>query len=361
MPDARVKEYARLLVEDCVGVQAGWQVLILAQALARPLLDEVVGEIARRGAYPLTRVAFGGFAGDEWLKEAPEELLRTASPIEAATRSQADCMIVIRAPENTREGADIPAGRRALYQSAMRPSMRAFSSDEKPWVGCQYPTQALAQDAGMTLAEFEEFLYGAVLVDWPALHARLQRIADRLAAGSELRIVGADTDLRMCLDGRRIDVDAGAGNMPGGEIYTSPIEDSVEGIISFSEYPASLAGHEVGGVRLRFEGGRIVEATAETDEAFLLATLDADEGARRLGEVGIGCNPGIQRHTRNTLFDEKIEGTVHVAIGFGFPQLGGANESAIHWDMVKDLRNGGRLELDGEVIQANGGWVGFDG
>ncbi len=357
MPETRVREYARLLVEDCVGVQPGWQVLVLAQVLSRPLFDEVLAAIARRGAYALPRLAFGGFAGDSWLREAPEELLRTPAPIEAATRSQADCLIAIRAPENTRDGSDIDPSRRTLLQGGLRPSMRAFQTDEKPWVGCQYPTQALAQDAGMTLAGFEEFLYGAVLIDWPALHGRLEKIAARLGGGSELRIVGTDTDLRMRLDGRRLDIDAGAGNMPGGEIYTSPVEDSVEGVISLTEYPACLDGHQVGGARLVFEGGRIVEASAESDEAFLLATLDTDDGARRLGELGIGCNPGIQRHSRNTLFDEKIEGTVHVAIGFGFPQLGGENESAIHWDMVKDLREGGRLELDGEVVQENGAWI----
>jgi aminopeptidase len=145
--------------------------------------------------------------------------------------------------------------------------------------------------------------------------------------------------------------------MPGGEIFYSPVEDSAEGVISYSEYPACYLGHEVGGVRFRFEGGGIVEASASSDEEFLLGVLDTDEGSRRLGEFGIGCNPGIQRHMRNTLFDEKMYGTIHLAIGAGIPIAGGTNQSATHWDMVKDLRDGGRIELDGEAVQENGEWT----
>jgi aminopeptidase len=145
--------------------------------------------------------------------------------------------------------------------------------------------------------------------------------------------------------------------MPGGEIFYSPVEDTAEGVISYLEYPACYLGHEVEGVRLRFEGGEVVDASATADEEFLLGALDSDEGARRLGEFGIGCNPGIQRHMRNTLFDEKMEGTIHLAIGTGFPQIGGVNTSGIHWDMVKELRNGGRIELDGTVVQENGVWA----
>jgi len=144
--------------------------------------------------------------------------------------------------------------------------------------------------------------------------------------------------------------------MPGGEIFYSPVEDSAQGVIAYSEYPACYHGHEVAGVRFRFEAGRIVEASADSDEEFLLGLLDTDEGARRLGEFGIGCNPGIQEHMRNTLFDEKIEGTIHLAIGQGFGFLDGTNTSGVHWDMVKELRQGGRIELDGVVVQENGKW-----
>src|SRR5439155_5023094 len=224
---------------------------------------------------------------------------------------------------------------------ALRVVHEPFLTGEKPWVGCYYPTAAAAQDAGLSLPAFEEFLYGAVLIDWESLRGEMERIAERFDRANTVRIVGADTDLTFSLEGREGKVDALGANMPGGEIFYSPVEDSAEGVISYSEYPACYLGHEVSGVRFRFEGGRIVEASATTDEEFLLGTLDTDEGARRLGEFGIGCNPGIQRHMRNTLFDEKMEGTIHLAVGMGFAQIGGKNESGVHWDMVKELRNGG--------------------
>jgi aminopeptidase len=152
-------------------------------------------------------------------------------------------------------------------------------------------------------------------------------------------------------------VDAGGANIPGGEFFCCPVEDSAEGVIAFTEFPAVYAGRELTNIRLRFEGGRVVDASAATNEAFLLETLDQDEGARRIGELGIGCNPGITRYMKNTLFDEKIDGTVHLALGNGMPDLGGENVSTIHWDIVKDLRGGGRIELDGAVVQQDGTWA----
>ena len=155
-----------------------------------------------------------------------------------------------------------------------------------------------------------------------------------------------------------MEVDAGGANIPGGEFFCSPVEDSAQGTIAFTEFPAVYQGRELRGIRLRFEDGRVVDASAETNEGFLLETLDTDAGARSLGELGIGCNPGITRYMRNTLFDEKIDGTVHLALGQGFSFLGGSNESSVHWDIVKDLRlPGSRVELDGEVVQRDGSWI----
>jgi len=356
MTDPRVKEYARLLVEECLGVRPGWQVAVIGQPLGRPLIDEVVGQIARRGAYALMRLGFELGANSSWLINAPEELVGTPAPADEHVWRTVDGFIAVVAPENTREHSDVPPERLSAYSQGYRPVMEPYFTKEKSWVGGQYPTPALAQDAGMTLRQFEEFLYGAVLIDWQALREQMRRIADRFDAASEVRLVGEGTDLRFSLEGRRAEIDALGANMPGGEFFFSPIEDSADGEITFSEYPACYGGRQVPGVHFRFESGRIVEATAAGDEDFLLATLDTDEGARRLGEFGIGCNPGIQQHMRNTLFDEKIEGTVHLAIGNGFPFIGGTNVSAVHWDLVKDLRRGGRIELDGEIVQENGAW-----
>jgi aminopeptidase len=210
----------------------------------------------------------------------------------------------------------------------------------------------------MSTEEFSEFLYGAVLLDWSAEKERMQRYADRFMAASEVRIVGSETDLRLGIAGREFAVDAGGYNMPGGEFYCCPLEDSAEGTIAFTEFPAVYGGREMNGIRLRFEGGAVVDASAETNEEFLLETLDSDEGARRIGELGIGCNPGITRYMRNTLFDEKIDGTVHLALGNGIPELGGTNTWRIHCDIGKDLRRPGtRIELDSEVVQRDGTWA----
>ena len=209
----------------------------------------------------------------------------------------------------------------------------------------------------MSTEEFADFLYGACLLDWDAERERMSRYAERFDAADEVRIVGEGTDLRLSVAGRRMQVDAGGANIPGGEFFGCPVEDSAEGKISFSEFPGVHGGRHVNGIRFRFERGRIVDASADSEEEYLLQTLDTDEGSRRLGELGIGCNPGITRHMRNTLFDEKMDGTVHVAGGTGFPDLGGTNVSTVHWDIVKDLRSDGRISLDGELVQENGRWL----
>jgi aminopeptidase len=209
----------------------------------------------------------------------------------------------------------------------------------------------------MSLRAYEDFLFGACLLDWDAERDRMSRYAEHFDKAEEVRIVGAETDITLSLAGRQGKVDAGGANMPGGEFYYSPVEDSAEGKIAFVEFPAPYAGREVAGIRLRFEGGRVVDASAEAEEDFLIEQLDRDEGARALGELGIGCNPGITRFMKNTLFDEKIDGTIHLALGNGLPEIGGTNQSDIHWDIVKDLRPGGQIYLDGEVVQENGVWT----
>ncbi len=355
MTDPRIERYARLLV-NCIRPEPGWQVLVRSQPPARPLVEEVGRELGRRRVRALVRLGFD-LVGGVFVREAPMELVGTLSAIERHEIETADSFVAILAPENTREGEDVPAERAGLRQQARRGPHEPFLRDEKPWVSCYFPTEAVAQDAGLTLRAFEEFLYGAVLVDWDALAAKMEKIAERFDAADTVRLVGEETDLTFSLTGRQGKVDALAANMPGGEVFYSPVEDSAEGVITFSEYPACYIGHEVAGVRLRFECGRIVDASAASNEEFLIGILDTDEGARRLGEFGIGCNPRITRHMKNTLFDEKIEGTVHLAVGTGFPQIGGKNKSAIHWDMVKELRNGGRIELDGKVVQEGGQWL----
>jgi aminopeptidase len=353
--DPRIDEYARLLVERSVGVQPGWQVQVRATPLARPLVEAVLEEIARRGAYPLLQLSFE-LIGGPFAREAPLETLRVAAPLQQRIWEEVDAFISIWAPENSREGSELSEERKAALLEASTPMRERTMSMAAPWVIAEYPVLSGAQDAGMTLPEYEQFIFDSVLLDWNAEGERMRKIADVFDAAEEVRIVGPGTDLTLSLAGREGAVDDGHVNMPGGEVFYSPIEDSAEGVITFCEFPAVRFGREVHGARLVFEGGAIVEATAESGQAFLRETLDTDEGSRRLGELGIGCNPAIQRHTRNVGFDEKIGGTVHLAVGSSYTSNGGKNVSALHWDIVKDLRRNGRLYADGELVQENGVW-----
>jgi aminopeptidase len=326
--------------------------------LARPVLEEVSRQVGRRGAYALQRASLTGYSTNiPWAQEAPEELLATPALIEAYAFDNADGRIAIEAPENTREQTGLPAERLARLQSGLRPHLERMFTHELRWVSCQYPTPALAQEAGLSLQEFEDFLYGACLLDWDAERERMSQYARHFDAAEEVRLVGSGTDIRLGVSGRSALVDAGGANMPGGEFFLSPVEDSAEGEIVFGEFPAVYNGREVTGIALRFEAGRVVEASATANEEFLLEMLDLDEGSRRLGELGIGCNPGITRYMNNTLFDEKMDGTAHLALGNGLPEVGGTNVSQLHWDIVKDLRHGGRIELDGRVVQEGGRWL----
>ena len=194
-------------------------------------------------------------------------------------------------------------------------------------------------------------------INWDAEEQRMRKIKERLDRGREVRIVGEGTDLTLGIEGREGVVSAGFRNMPDGEVFYSPVEDTAEGVIAFAEFPAVYLGHDVVGARLVFRGGEVVEATADEGEEFLRQVLATDAGARRLGELGLGCNPRITRFTRNVLFDEKIDGTVHLAVGASYTYTGGRNESAVHWDLVKDLRPGGELYADGELVQRDGAWL----
>ncbi len=355
MRDPRLDEYARLLVERSLGVQPGWQVQVRSTPLARPLVEAVIEQLARRGAYVMLQLSFEQIGGP-FAREAPVELLREPAPLQRRIYEEADAFLAIWAPENTREGADLSEERRAALELAAQPLRKRTMSLSVPWVIAEYPVHSAAQEAGMTIAEYEQFIYDAVLRDWDAEGERMRKIADIFDAADEVRIVGQGTDLTLSLAGRSGAVDDGHLNMPGGEVFYSPVEDSAEGVIDFSEFPAVHFGHEVQGARFVFEGGRIVEATATGGEDFLLHTLDTDDGARRLGELGIGCNPGIQRFMKNVAFDEKIDGTVHLAVGNSYSFTGGTNTSSIHWDIVKDLRQGGKLYADGRLVQEDGRW-----
>jgi aminopeptidase len=351
--DPRVREYARLLVGRSIDPQPGAQVLVATTTEARPLAEELSRELARRGAYALTRIAFGGVYPLDvaWAEEAAPEL-DVLAPLEQEVVDRMDGAIFVLAPEDPPRDADLSVEARRRFRAqltAYRSRGRAGLVRE---VRCDFPTAWFARQAGLTLAEYEDLFYDACLRDWDAEGRRMEPILERFDRAERVRIVGDGTDLTLSLAGRTGAIDDGHVNVPGGEVFYCPLEDSAEGEIVF-DLPTGVAT----GVRLVLRGGEVVEASADEGEADLLAALDTDAGARRFGELGLGCNEGITRHLRNVLFDEKMAGTVHLALGHGFPRIGGRNESALHWDLVKDLRRGGRIECDGEVVQQDGRWV----
>lgn len=356
MNDPRVETYARLLVERCLNVQPGWQVVISTTPLARPLVESSACLIAARGAYALVHLNYTSIS-NAWLKNAPLELVAASSGIDEYLQTHMDAYFAITAPENTMEGSDLAAERQLAFRRSRSSYIKRVLDFTMPWVGCNFPTPALAQDARMSLTRYEDFLYGACLLDWDALARQMRQRADHFDRADEVHLIAPGTELRFSIKDRPALIDDGHVNMPGGEFFFSPVEDSTEGVITYSEYPGIYGGNTVEGVRLEFRGGRVIDCSARVNEAFLIQTLDSDPGARVLGEFGVGCNPGIQNHMRDVLYDEKINGTIHLALGAGFPVIGSKNASNVHWDMVKDLRDGGKILLDGVVVQENGTWL----
>jgi aminopeptidase len=355
MADPRVEVYAELLVDRCIDPASGWQVLVAATTEARPLAQELSRRLARRGAYALPRISFGAaFPLDlDWIEAAPPELAATLAPLEQQVVDRVDASIFVLAPEDTRGTARLDQGAYRAFQTHVTALRARGRAGETPSVRCDFPCPAFADQAGLSLAEYEDVFYDACLRDWDEEAKRMRPVLERFDRADEVRIVGQDTDLTLRLRGRRGAIDDGHLNVPGGEVFYCPMEDSAQGEIAF-DLPS---GRAVEGVRLVFEAGGVVQATAERGEDQLEKALATDEGARRVGELGLGCNEGITRHLRNVLFDEKMAGTIHVALGAAIPLIGGRNESALHWDLVKDMRPGGRIYLDGELVQENGRWL----
>jgi aminopeptidase len=349
--------FARLLCGYCLEAQPGQQVVVRSTTLAAPLLLELQRELLERGAWPLLRPALPG-QEEVWWAAAQDAHLDAFAPAELAEAEHTDASIVIQAPENTSALAGVDPARIARAARARAPVREAGM--RRRWCSTFWPTPAAAQQARMGTAELAAFVARATFLDhddpaaaWAELRARQQRLVDRLSRAGELRIEAEGTDLRVRVDGRTWINSDGRRNMPSGEVFTGPLEDSAEGRIRFT-IPSSPRGVEVAGIELVFRAGAVGDARAERGHEYLLATLDTDPGARRLGEIGIGTNTGIDRPIGAILFDEKIGGTVHLAVGRSYPETGGTNVSAVHWDMICDLRAGGTLSADGEVVQRDG-------
>jgi len=359
MLDPRVKRLAEILVDQCTEVNQGETVQILSYSeLAKPLVVEIYRRLLQRDAGEIiTDVQFEE-TRELLLGEASDERLAMFPTLKMHLAEHTDVYIQILASVNTKLLSGIDPARVARWRSSDA-RVRAYLTDNTRWVVTLYPTPGAAQDAEMSTAEYEDFVYGAVDQDWEQLARSQAGLKELLDAGGEVVIRGEDTELTMRVDGRTFISADGKLNMPDGEVFTGPVENSVEGHIAFS-YPAiypAFGGREVDGVHLWFEDGRVAKATATKGEDYLLALLDMDGGSRYVGELGLGNNYRIDRFIKNILFDEKIGGTVHVALGRGYPQTGSKNESGLHWDMIKDLRDGGEIYLDGTLIQKDGQWV----
>lgn len=363
MRDPRVTNLARILVEYSTRVGRGETCLIEGPSTAEPLIAAVYEQVLEAGGLPVVAMTFDGQA-EVFFERAGDEQLDWISPLQRWSAEQADCRIAIGADSNTRELSGVKPERQTRRQAATRElmarTMERSAAGEHRWVYTIFPTNAYASDAGMSLRAFEDFYFSACLADtddpvgaWKQASEETRRLAEWATGHSEVRIEAPGTDLRLGIEGRTFIPCFGDRNMPDGEFFTGPVEDSVEGEVAF-DLPAMVSGREVAGVRFRFEGGRIVDASAERGEEFLIELLDTDDGARRLGELGIGTNYRIDRGTRDVLLDEKIGGTVHLAVGASYPESGGRNESAVHTDLVCDLRRGGRIEVDGKVLQEDG-------
>jgi aminopeptidase len=355
-PDA----FAALLCDYCLDVGEREQVLVRSTTLASPLLLALQGEILRRGAWPLLRVEVPGEASS-FYANAREEQLDDFAPLALTEAKKADKVLSIQATADPRELASTDPQRIARAARARRPIREATLS--KRWCTTLWPTPALATQAGMSEDGYAAFVQRALFLDqpdparsWGELRAFQAELIERLAHADQLRLEADGTDLTLSVKGRTWVNSDGRRNMPSGEVFTGPLEASANGTVRFTVRSAP-SGVDVEGVELTFRDGEVVEARAATGDDYLQAALKTDDGATRLGEIGIGTNFGIDRPTGTILFDEKIGGTVHLALGRSYPETGGKNKSALHWDLICDLRQGGTLSADGELVQANGRFV----
>ncbi|MCC6943549.1 MAG: aminopeptidase [Thermomicrobiales bacterium] len=365
MNDA-MRKWAKALVGFSAEVKPGNTVAIQGGPVAEPLLRAVYREVLELGGLPVMLPIFETLRAD-MLTLGSDEQLSYLTPIEKFVRTEADVVVQIISDANTRSLAGVNPERQAIFQKARGELFKAFMEregrNEVEWTLTLYPTDGMAQDADMSTADFAEFIYRACklhtddpVAAWKELGKEQQRLIDWLDGREHVHIIGPGTDLHLSVKDRTwINCD-GKKNFPDGEIFTAPVENATNGYVTYS-VPAIYGGREVAGIRLEFENGRVVNASAERGEDLLLRQLDVDEGARVIGEFAFGTNFDIQRVTRQMLFDEKIGGTIHIALGEAYTESGGTNTSAIHWDMLCDLRKGGRVEVDGEPFLVDGQYV----
>jgi len=366
MADQRLNKLAKLIVNYSTRVKSGDFVFVSCDEVATPWMVEVVKEVVKAGAYVETAISSQAVSEIK-LKYGSDEQLIQEDIIFKTMLEKADVWISAWASRNTKSFSRIDADKIKMSSKGEKSWRKIYSekmgNGSLRWCGTQFPTYADAQEASMSFSDYEEFVYGAGLLDakdpeaeWKRISAEQERWVSYLNTKKGLQFISEGTDIKVNVSGRKwINCD-GKVNFPDGEIFTSPVEDGVDGVITFS-FPGIYMGKEIEGIVLDVEKGKVVKVAATKGEDLLKALLKIDEGACRFGEVAIGTNYGIKDFTKNMLFDEKIGGTVHMAIGDSMPEAGGLNRSIIHWDMLCDMRNGGKIYADGELFYENGKFI----
>ncbi len=367
MHDQRLDRLAEILVGYSARVKKGDLVRIQGDVVGLPLIEAIYERVLIAGGHPFVTAASDAMS-EAFYRVATPEQLAYLSPISRYIVDTIDVSIGLWGESNTKSMSGVDPRKQSAAAQARRPISTRFleraAKGELRWVGTQYPTQSAAQDAEMSLHEYTDFVFRGGLLHlpdpvaaWQAMAERQQRLTDYLDKASEVRVIGKDTDLRVGVQGRKWINCCGHENFPDGEVFTGPVEDAVNGHIRYS-FPAVHHGRQCDEIKLTFKNGRVVDLQAAKGLDFLTAMLDQDPGARILGEFAIGTNYSIKKYTCNTLFDEKIGGTCHAALGAAYPETGGKNQSGLHWDMVCDLREPGcRLEVDGRTILEAGRFV----
>jgi aminopeptidase len=363
MSDNRLNKLAKLLVNYSTKVKPGDFVFVSCDEVASPWMVEVVKEAVKAGAHVETLLS-SQEVSEIKLRYSSEEQLLSENVLFKTMLDKADVWITAWGNRNTKTNSRIDANKLKLSSKGAASWRKIYSekmgNGSLRWCGTQFPTYADAQEASMSFSDYEEFVYGAGLLDandpaaeWKRVSAEQDRWVSYLNTKKSIQFISEGTDIKVNVSGRKwINCD-GKVNFPDGEIFTSPVEDGVDGVITFS-FPGIYMGKEIEGIVLEVKKGKVVNATAEKGQDLLNSLLETDEGSCHFGEVAIGTNYGIEDFTRNMLFDEKIGGTVHMAIGDSMPEAGGLNRSTIHWDMLCDMRNGGKIYADGELFYENG-------
>jgi len=374
LADPRVSKFAKVLVEHSARVVPGDRILIEATTAAEPLVRELYIQILEKGGIPHPLIGFPGMVpfiqDDMYLTYANDTQLDFVPTFYKHAYDHFEGRIRIHSATNTRATSSVDpakAQRRGKAASSITEAqMRRGGEGKFKWVTTLYPTDGYAQDAGMSLKDYEDFVFGAIhanaddpIAFWNSTAAGQQKAIDFLAGKDVVTLHGPNVDLTLSIKNRKFNNSTGVYNMPDGEIFTGPVEDSVNGWVKFT-YPAIYGGVAVEGAELTFNRGRVERATADKNQDYLVKMLESDEGARHLGEFAIGTNFDINKFTGNILFDEKIGGTFHMALGAGYPETGSKNKSSIHWDMICDMRTDSEIKVNGDLLYKNGDFV-FEG